>query len=355
MTKGGWIATAVALAMAAYLLFWPVPIDPARWSPPEAPQLEGDYAANDGLTGVEQLPVGRGPETVAVSDDGTVICGLEDGSIVRASFPGSTAHTVTVLDGRPLGIEFAHDGQMIVCDLYGRLLAISSEGDVQELAAEVDGEALGLVNDVAIGNDGTIYFSESSTETTDTLLDMLEHRAHGRLLAYRPDGTVEALLDGLYYANGVALSRDEAFVVVAETTAYRIRRFWLSGPRRGEDEIFVDNLPGFPDGISCDAHGVFWIAMMNPRNPFLDWTMERPWLREIAARLPLSWFDAAAPRYGFVLGLDAEGRVIRNLQDPTGDAYAGISSAVRHEAYLYLGSLLERAIGRLLLSSPTDR
>ena len=195
-----------------------------------------------------------------------------------------------------------------------------------------------------------MYFSESSTETTDTLFDLLEHRPHGRLLAYHPDtGDVEVLLDRLYYANGVALSADGSFVLIVETTEYRVRRLWLAGPRRGEDDVFIDNLPGFPDGISCDTDGTFWLALMNPRNEFIDWSLERPWVRKVAARLPLAWFAGAAPRYGFVLGLDPSGNVLHNLQDPSGDYYGGISSVVRHGDTLYFGSLLEDAVGRLPL------
>ena len=136
-------------------------------------------------------------------------------------------------------------------------------------------------------------------------------------------------------------------MLVVETTTYRVRQFWLSGSRRGEDEIFVDNLPGFPDGISCDEYGVFWLALMSPRNGFIDWALERPWIRRVAARLPLAWFAGAAPRYGFVLGLDVDGNVIYNLQDPTGRHYAGISCVVRKGGSLYFGSLLESAVGLL--------
>ena len=343
------IGLAAALgALAAYLLLWPVPISPARWTPLEAPPLTGVYAPNAALAGVERLEVGLGPESVTVDGAEKVTCGLEDGSIVRWSICEGTAETIVDIGGRPLGMGLDASGDLIVCDLYGRLLSVSQTGNIRGLVTEVGGEPLGLVNDLDIGSDGTIYFSESSTETTDTLLDLLEHRPHGRLLVYHPDtGEVEILLDGLYYANGVALSADGSFVLVVETTRYRVRRLWLSGLRRGEDEVFIDNLPGFPDGISCDEDGTFWLALMNPRNGFIDWALEHPRIRKVAARLPLAWFAGAAPRYGFVLGLDADGNVIHNLQDPSGDHYAGISSVIRKDGALYFGSLLESAIGRL--------
>jgi sugar lactone lactonase YvrE len=349
MSKVWLLGLAAALGvLAAYLLFWPVPIDPARWTPIEAPALAGGFAPNKALADTERLVVGFAPESVAVDDSGDVYCGLEDGSIVRW-FEGA-AETVVEIDGRALGMDFDERGNLIVCDLYGRLLSVSEVGEIDELVTHIDGRPLGLVNDLDVGPDGTIYFSESSTETTDTLLDLLEHRGNGRLLAYHPvSGETDVLLDGLYYANGVAVSADGSFVLVVETTEYRVRRFWLSGPRQGESEVFVDNLPGFPDGISCDEEGTFWLALMNPRNGFIDWALERPWIRKVAARLPLAWLAGVAPRYGFVLGLDANGNVVRNLQDPSGDHYAGVSCVVQHEGVLHLGSLLENAIGRLQL------
>jgi len=348
MAKGWLVGLTAALGMlAAYLLFWPVPISPDTWISPEAPPLTGIYAPNDALADVESMPAGKAPESVTVNAAGEVFTGLLDGTVVRVAH-GEAPVVIAETDTQLLGMAFDAEGDLVVCGLEGRLLSISEDGTVRELVRDVDGVPLKLVNDLDIAADGTIYFSESSTQTTDTLRDMLEHRGDGRLLAYHPDaGQTDVLLTGLYFANGVAVSADESFVLVVETTKYRIRRFWLSGPRQGEDEVFIDNLPGFPDGISCDEDGIFWLALMNPRNGFIDWALERPWVRKVAARLPLAAFASAAPRYGFVLGLDEGGTVIHNLQDPSGDHYAGISCVIHEGDFLFFGSLLEDAIGVL--------
>ena len=174
----------------------------------------------------------------------------------------------------------------------------------------------------------------------------MEHRPNGRLVAYDPGtGASRLMIDRLYFANGVALSPDQSFVLVVETGKYRVHRHWLAGPKQGKTEIFIDNLPGFPDGISSNGKGTFWLALVSPRKADVDALLERPFLRKMIMRLPESMIPAAE-NYGFVLGLDRNGRVVHNLQDPAA-SFAQISSVEEHDSKLYLGSLLEDSIGRV--------
>ncbi len=66
------------------------------------------------------------------------------------------------------------------------------------------------------------------------MLTMLQGGATGRLLKYDPAShTTMLLADGLWYANGVALSADESFVAVVETPSMRVSRYWLKGEKVG--------------------------------------------------------------------------------------------------------------------------
>lgn len=54
----------------------------------------------------------------------------------------------------------------------------------------------------------------------------------GRLLSYSPaTGQTHVLADNIWQANGVALSHDESFIVVASTPSMRLYRYWLKGSK----------------------------------------------------------------------------------------------------------------------------
>ncbi len=317
---------------------------PVAWRPPAGPGLRGDYARNSRLAGAELWPAGgAGPEDVVVDAEGRVWAGLEDGRLVRFPAGGGEPETVAATGGRPLGLELAPGGGLIVCDAREGLLRLTPEGDLERLATGWNGKRFGFANNAAVAADGTVYFTDTSRRwgIREYKLDLLEHSGTGRLFALRPGGALELLLDGLQFANGVALAPDDSFVLVAETGAYAIHRLWIAGPRAGRNETFVDNLPGFPDNLST-GDGVFWLALPSTRDPMLDALMPRPRLRHVVARLPDA-FQPKPKRHGFVLGFDADGRVVHNLQDPSGRV-AVVTGAREHDGRLYLGSLSEPVV-----------
>ena len=74
-------------------------------------------------------------------------------------------------------------------------------------------------NNAAVAATVTIWFSDCSTRygIEQWKDDMVQDTRTGRLLRRRADGTVARHLDGLAFANGVALAPDESFVAVAES------------------------------------------------------------------------------------------------------------------------------------------
>lgn len=339
----------------AYLLFWPVPIEPVAWAPQPLPP-ESAYPYNEKLKGIERLAenVGHGPEGVVLDAEGRVYAGFEDGRVMRFNGDGSQGTLLANTGGRPLGLSLGPDNSVIVADAIKGLLQIDAVGAIKVLSVEAEGIPFKFVDDVdGYAGEPYLYFSDASARfgVHEVMLDILEHGDSGRLLRYDTgSGETTVLMRGLHFANGVAVGPNAEYVLVTETAAYRVWRHWLKGEKAGTSEVLLDNLPGFPDNISFNGRDRFWLALYAPRTSDLDRLASSPLLRKIVARLP-DFVQPAPAMHGWVLGLDLDGKIVANLQDKSEGRYAPITSAEEHGEYLYFGSLSAPAIGRMKLDA----
>ena len=334
-----------------YLLVWPVEIDPVAWDAPIAPAMESSFAKNNFLKNVEILGLndGIGPEDVAIDDNGNMYAGYDDGRIIKYDKTGNRIGVFVETFGRPLGMRFDLDGNLIIADAVRGLIKVDMQGTLTVLATESDGIPLKFTDDLDIANDGKIYFSDASTRygIGEDRFDLMEHRPNGRLVVYDPEtNKTTTLLDNLYFANGVAMSPDGTFVLFNETYMYRVQKYWIKGEKAGTSEIVIDNLPGFPDNISSNGKGIYWIALFTVRNLLVDNTADKPFIRKMIVRMPELMQPQPEP-YGFVLGIDSDGNIIYNLQDPSQDAYSPITSVKEKNGILYFGSLTYPGFARI--------
>jgi sugar lactone lactonase YvrE len=343
-------------ALLGLLLLIPARIDPVAYQPPQKGNPHRAFLPNRDLLGARRLAEGRvrGPEDVAIGEDARLYTGTATGQIKRVSLLNEAVEDFADTGGRPLGLRFDAQGRLVVCDAKKGLLAVDKEGRVSVLATEAGGRPFRFTNNLDIAKDGRIYFSDASDAygADEYLYDLLEARPRGRLLRHDPaTGETVVLADGLYFANGVALSKDEDFVAVAECYRYRISRYWLKGPKAGQTEVMADNLPGFPDNLSRTDGGNFWVALYTVRNPRLDALHPHPFAKKLLSRLPgFLWPQPA--RYGLVALLDPSGRPLVSLHDPSGERVHGITTAREHDGVLYLGTLHESWLARYTLPLP---
>jgi sugar lactone lactonase YvrE len=285
-----------------------------------------------------------GAEDVLVGD-GVVYTGTEDGSVHAVAEDGKV-RLVGSTGGRPLGLEWLPDGRLLVCDADRGLLAMDpADGRVETLVEEVAGSPMLLCDNAAVASDGTVYFSDSSTvhRLARWKADMVEDTHTGRLLRRHPDGRVEVLLDGLRFANGVALAADESFVCVAETTGRNVVRRWLSGPRAGEVDQLVTDLPGYPDNIARGTDGLIWVAIASPTDPVLERLVKAPLaVRRLVWRLP----EAIQPkprRTARVMAFDASGRRVHDRSFDASEFHV-VTGVREHHGRVWLGTLVDPAI-----------
>jgi sugar lactone lactonase YvrE len=335
-----------------YLSFWPVDIRPRVWTPLPMPALDsGVYAANDRLRSVQRFMEDEigGPEDIVADAEGRLYTGLADGRIFSISADGSECRMLGNTGGRPLGVAHEPDGSILVADASKGLLRLRPDGETEVLGTAADGIKFGFTDDLVRASDGMVYLTDASFKFGygHHMEDLLEHGGNGRLLRYR-DGTMDTLMAGLHFANGVTLGPNEDYVLVAESSEYKITRYWLRGEKAATSEPFIENLPGYPDNINFNGRDRFWIALFSPRDPILDSILPGTFLRTVVARLP-RFLQPGPGHHAFVLGLDLQGRVVENYQFDDVSAYAPITSVYESQGWLYLGSLTQKAVGRIKL------
>lgn len=93
------------------------------------------------------------------------------------------------------------------------------------LTDEAEGVKIKFADAVDVAKDGMIYFTDASYKYSynDFIWDVLEGKPHGRLLSYDPTTKeTKVLVSDLYFANGVAVSPDQSFVIFCETVMYDV-------------------------------------------------------------------------------------------------------------------------------------
>lgn len=349
------MATALGAAVVVYVGSGLYILDSAAYTPEPVPALE----ENRRLSEAELLAKGvvvKG-EDVAVDQDGLVYSGSnQDGKIYRLDPASGRAEVFADTRALPIGMRFDAAGNLIVCVVPDGLLSFDRAGRAEVLTDSWNGERFGFIDDVDVAEDGKIYFSDATTKFNGRdgnlgfVHEVLDSRPYGSLFVYDPaTRSTTRLLSDLYFANGVAVSHDQSFVLVAETFRSRVTRYWLKGDKAGQSDVFIDNLPGYPDGILASPNGGFWVAMPYKRDPLAESLQPWPFLKNLLAATPETLW-AKPSRYGLVARID-EGRIIETLQDPSGRIFA-VTNAVEHAGRLYLGTLENDALARIPVTQP---
>jgi len=267
----------------------------------------GNYALNNG----EKLFEGSivGPEALEVSpiDPDVFYTTTKGGAIMKVSENGKKIEPVAKLGercaghweaekcGRPLGIRFDKNGDMIASDAYFGIYKLNfNTGEKTNLVPKgkiIEGKPSMLFNSVAPSKDGKIYYTISSTNyALDDSLGEMFGSPSGRLLVFDPETKESTVLkEGLHFANGLVLSPAEDYLIMAECLNYRLLKYWIKGPKAGTMEVFLDGLPGTPDNLSFSPDGNIFVSLVSVRMPGEfnpnEFLYGHWWLRKILLRL----------------------------------------------------------------------
>ncbi|CAM1362632.1 conserved hypothetical protein [Tenacibaculum litoreum] len=358
---------AILLCLAIFIAsvtFKSCSISPEAWSPAAPPKLEGVLLENELLSSTKHINLDGwyGPEDIAVDNQGNLYCGVHisetdfsDGRILKID-PSGKVSVFCNTGSWVAGLHFDSNQNLIACDLERGLISVDKNGKITTLASEDEnGNKFLIPNDVDIASDGIIYFTNTSSKIpfsrTHIWKLLMESKPDGGLYSYNPKTKqIKTLIDGTYFGNGVAVSQNDDFVLMVDLVKYRILRYWLKGSQKGTTDVFLDNLPGFPNGVSRRSDGSFWLGFSTKRDSSLDEIHPKPLVKKLVYGLPLFLQPKVAP-YGMIMHLSSDGKILKTYYDTTGKVVSEASSVEEHNGYLYLGGDVSGYIGKYKLEN----
>lgn len=383
---------------------------------PDSPDWSGPLKANTKLNFVDRIFENKikGPESFAIHD-GHLYTGLMSGLIVKIDPEDLSITPVArigtecegqhedVICGRPLGLEFTPDGDLLVCDAVFGLYLVKFNKEQEETVGRItsyrhpnhvsyenllkpedllDEIPNTLFNSVVLANDNrTVYVTVSSTKfpLRDGMFELISDPT-GRVLQYDlKTREVKVILNSLNFVNGLALDKNGEYLLVTETGRAAIHKYNIAGPKAGTTELLTNRLPGLPDNIRVNDRGNFFVGVISPRLPNTWHVMElvapHNLIRKFVSRLvymvlmPVKivnyfvpttatrkfeyWcgnmepFAQLAKPYGLVIEIDGEtGDVISSMHSTNG-AVRFISDAVVLGRWIYFGSPYNNYLARI--------
>lgn len=155
----------------------------------------------------------------------------------------------------PCSIDWQPDGRMlVVAGSEGRLLRMDPDGS---LAAFADLRAMSPHpwNEIVVDGRGNAYVNSIGFDFPAGSF------APGIVALVAPDGSARQVADGVAFPNGMAVTPDNATLILAESYANRLTAFDIADDGGLTNRrVWADLAGGFPDGICIDAQGAVWYA-----------------------------------------------------------------------------------------------
>ena len=327
-------------------------------------EAAGRYALNNKLRDVTLIGLGRieAPEDVILDREDNLYAGSRHGDIIRFFAPDYERMEIFAhIGGQPLGMAFDREDNLYVCVGGMGLYRVTPQQKVERVTDETnrswssinDDSRLRLADDLDIADDGRVFFSEATVryEMDEWPVDGLEARGNGRIVCYDPrDNSTRTVLRDLKFPNGIAIASDGQSILFAETWGCCVKRYWFDGPKSGQVEMVIADLPGYPDNINLASDGNYWLALVGMRSPAYDLAMRMPGFRKrMASRLPVDEWLFPNINTGCVLKFSEAGEVLETLWDLGGENHPMITSMREHKGHLYLGGISNNRIGRYTL------
>ena len=165
------------------------------------------------------------------------------------------SEVVASVPAMPMGIGWLPDGRMLIVSARdGRLLRIEHDGSLAT-HADLTGLERHPWSDMVVDGRGNAYVGNIGFDFPGGEF------APGILALVRPDGSATRVADGIAFANGMAVTPDNATLILAESYGNRLTAFDVAEDGGlSNRRVWADLGGGVPDGICLDAEGAVWYS-----------------------------------------------------------------------------------------------
>ena len=165
------------------------------------------------------------------------------------------SEVVARLGSAPFSIDWLPDGTLlIIAGRERRLLRCEADGSLVT-HVELGGEWVHPWNEIVVDGRGSAYLNNIGFEFPGGAF------APGFVALITPDGSIRQVADGVAFPNGMAVTPDNATLIVAESYGNRLTAFDIVADGSLANRRIWAALGGdHPDGICLDVEGAIWYA-----------------------------------------------------------------------------------------------
>jgi sugar lactone lactonase YvrE len=173
------------------------------------------------------------------------------GEIVAVDLEGRSEVVAQGPPGLGWSIDWLPDGRLLVTG--EGLMRLEPDGSMVP-HADLSGLGAGGFNELVVDGRGNVYVNGGADFHPD------EGQAPGIIALVTPDGSVRQVADGIAFPNGMAVTPDNATLIIAESFAGRLTAFDIAADGSlSNRRVWADGVG--PDGICIDAEGAVWTGV----------------------------------------------------------------------------------------------
>lgn len=167
------------------------------------------------------------------------------------------------------GMTLDGKGNLLVCEhSTSRVMRETPAGEREVLASHWEGKELNSPNDVIIGNNGVIYFSDPAFGRLPGFgIEREQQLDFQGVFSIAPDGTLSLEADDFGQPNGLCMAPDGKTLYINDTERAHIRAFDVGQDGHlSNSRVFFEGIGngelagGIVDGMKCDELGNIYVT-----------------------------------------------------------------------------------------------